>query len=103
MFLQTILTGPTVERKRIKNDGFSGQTVIVKLHTWEDRSAIYKARKKLKNKRIHVDLTRRRPCLPTLAQTTVRSNPNYDFALTDINCRLGVKGTCGTFKLFNYK
>ena len=92
-----------VGRKRIKNDGSSSQTMIVKLHTWEDRSAIYKARKKLKNKRIYVDLTTRRANLLTLAQTMVRSNPNYDFAFSDINCRLGVKGICGTFKFFNSK
>ena len=92
-----------VGRKGIKNDGSSSQTMIVKLHTWEDRSAIYKARKKLKNKRIYVDLTTRRANLLTLAQTMVRSNPNYDFAFSDINCRLGVKGICGTFKFFNNK
>ena len=92
-----------VRRKRIKNDGSSSQTMIVKLHTWEDRSAIYKARKKLKNKRIYVDLTRRRANLLTLAHTMVRSNPNYDFAFSDIHCRLGVKGTCGTLKFFNTK
>ena len=77
--------------------------MIVKLHTWEDRSAMYKARKKLKNKRICGDLTRRRANLLSLAQTMVCSNPNNDFAFSDINCRLGVKGTCGTFKFFNTK
>jgi len=92
-----------VGRKHIKNDGSPSQTMIVKLHTWKARSAIYQARKKLKNKRIYVDLTRRRANLLSLAQTMVRSNPNYDFAFSDINCRLGVKGTCGTFKFFNSK
>ena len=68
-----------VGRRHIKNDGSPSQTRIVKLHTWKRRSANYQARKKLKNKRIYVDLTRRRANLLSLAQTMVRSNPNYDF------------------------
>ena len=84
-------------RKRIKNDGSFSQTMIVKLHTWEDTPAIYKARQKLKIEQIYVDLTRRR------ANLLASSKPNYDLAFSDINCRLGVNGTCGAFKIFNNK
>ena len=57
--------------KTYKNNDSSSQTMIVKLHAWEDRSVIYKAQKKLNKKRIYVDLTRRRANLLTLAQTMV--------------------------------
>ena len=77
--------------------------MIVKLNSWKDRVAVYRARKKLEDKRIYVDLTFRRAKLLKLAQTLVKSNPDIEFALADINCRLGVKGTDDRFQFFDTK
>ena len=90
-------------KKTTDDDGTEGQAMIVKLNSWKDRVAVYRARKKLEDKRIYVDLTFRRAKLLKLAQTLVKSNPSFEFAFADINCRLGVKGTDDRFQFFNTK
>ena len=92
-----------VGKKTTDGDGIEGQAMIVKLNSWKDRVAVYRERKKLKDKRIYVDLTFRRAKLLKLAQTLVKTNPVFDFAFADINCRLGVKGTDDRFQFFNTK
>ena len=51
--------------------------MIVKLNSWQDRVAVYRARKKLEDKRIYVDLTFRRAKLLKLAKTLVKSNLSF--------------------------
>ena len=92
-----------VGKKTTDDDGIEGQAMIVKLYSWKDRVSVYRARKKLEDKRIFTDLTYRRAKLLKLAQTLVKSNPDFEFAFADINCRLGVKGTDDKFQFFNTK
>ena len=92
-----------VGKKTRVDDGSMQQSMIVKLHSWKNRVAVYHARKKLQDKRIFVDLTFRRAKLLKFAQSLVKSNPNFLFAFADINCRLGVKGTDDRFRFFNTK
>ncbi len=49
-----------VGKKTTDDDGIVGQAMIIKLNSWKDRVAVYRARKKLEGKRIYVDLTIRR-------------------------------------------
>ncbi len=92
-----------VGRKSRNEDRVEAQAMIVKLNAWRHKVAAYRSRKKLKNKRIFVDLTLRRAKLLKLAQTLAKSNANFEFAFADINCRLGVKSTSNQFSFFNTK
>ena len=92
-----------VGKKTRVDDGSMQQSMIVKLHSWKNRVAVYHARKKPQDKRIFVDLTFRRAKLLKFAQSLVKSNPNFVFAFADINCRLGVKWTDDRFRFFNTK
>ena len=69
------------------------RAMIVKFTSWESRTAVYRARKEQDKVKIFMDLTPRR--------SKLLSDPNIDFAFTDINCRLGFKLKDGSFKFFN--
>lgn len=75
--------------------------MIVKFVSWQDRTAVYKARKKLDNKVIQLDLTAKRSQLLKYAKERVEGNENIDFVFPDINCRLGLKTTDGKFFFFS--
>ena len=63
--------------KKTRVDDGSMQSMIVKLHSWKKRVAVYHARKKLEDKRIFVDLTFRRAKLLKFAQSLVKSYRNF--------------------------
>ena len=66
------------------------QQVIVRLTTWRDRTAIYRARSKAGNVKIRLDLTRKKLSLLNAANTILKDyNGHYAFA--DVNCRIRVK------------
>ena len=71
--------------------------MIVKFVSWQDRTAVYKARKKLDDKTIQLDLTARRSRLLEYAKDKVERNEDIDFVFPDINCWLGLKTTDGKF------
>ena len=78
----------------------SVQPVIVKFTSFHARKQIYRARKKLQNKKIGLDLTKQRKNLLHYAQMCVITNPNVEFAFADINCRIGLKLKKGGFTFF---
>lgn len=65
----------------------SVQPVIMKFTSFHARMQVYRARKKLENKKIGLDLTKRRKDLLHYAQTCVVINPNIEFAFADVNYR----------------
>ena len=75
--------------------------MIVKFTSWESRTAVYRARKEQDKVKIFMDLTPRRSKLLSDAKSKANSDPNIDFAIADINCRLGFKLKDGSFKFFN--
>ena len=79
----------------------SVQPVITKFTSFKPRVQVYRARKKLKNQKIGLDLTPRRKDLLSYAQIQVKSKTNVEFAFADINCRVGLKLKEGGFKFFN--
>lgn len=82
--------------------GITHQAIIVKFHSWGQRTAVYKARKKLSNgQSIRLDITNRRSTLLSLAKEQKADNPNIDFSFVDVNCRLGFKFQTGEFRFFN--
>ena len=75
--------------------------MIVKFKSWDIRTQIYKARKKLTDRKIFIDLTKRRFALMKLATEKIQSNDNINYAFCDINCSLGVKLLNGDLRFFN--
>ena len=72
--------------------GETRQQMIVRLTTWRHRSEVYRARKKAKKVKIHLDLTKRRLDLLILANSILKAHPEKEgYAFADINCRLRVK------------
>ena len=77
------------------------QLMIVKFRSWKDRVLFYKNRKKLRSKKVRLDLTKRRFSLLKMAENQARSIPSVDFVFADINCRLTVRTKSGRFHHFN--
>ena len=84
------------------------QQVIMRFTGWRSRTMVYRARKKSKSLRFKVDLTRRRAKLLAKAKKDtegidqikyVSNQIKYVFA--DINCRLNVRFSDDSFKVFN--
>ena len=81
----------------------SVQPVIIKFSSFRARAYVYRARKKLQNRRIVLDLTQRRKDFLSYAQTCAKTNPIIEFAFVDINCGLRLKLKQGGFKFMNTK
>ena len=80
-----------VGAKKMVN-GRSSQQMIVRFTTWRHRSEVYRARKRSKKVKIHLDLTKRRLDLLILANSIMKAHPRGNgYAFADINCRLRVK------------
>eukprot|EP00112_Aurelia_sp_Birch-Aquarium-sp1_P006851 Seg1749.1 transcript_id=Seg1749.1/GoldUCD/mRNA.D3Y31 product="hypothetical protein" protein_id=Seg1749.1/GoldUCD/D3Y31 len=90
-----------IGRVKTNDDGQKQQAVIVKFRSWEKRVAVYKARKKLDNIKILLDLTPTRAKLLSAARERVKSHPGIQYAFVDINCRLGVKLIDDSLKFFS--
>ena len=58
-------------------------------------------RKKLKNKRVKIDLTKRRFTLLNQARAKTSGKPTIDFVFADVNCRLQLRTKSGYFYSFN--
>ena len=65
-------------------------TVIVRFTSFRYRTLFYKARKKLSNSTIRLDLTKRRLNILKKARVKVEGNNKVKFVYADINCRLKV-------------
>ena len=98
--LTTALIAHRIGRVKTNNDGVKQQSVIVKFRSWEKRVADYKARKKLDNINIVLDLTPKRAKLFSAARDRVKSHPGFQYAFVDIDCRLSVKLVDDAFKFF---
>ena len=61
----------------------------------------YNNRKKLKNKRVKIDLTKRRLTLLNQARAKTSAKPTIDFVFADVNCRLQLRTKTGYFYSFN--
>ena len=90
-----------IGRVKTSDDGVKQQAVIVKFRSWEKRVAVYKARKKMENINILLDLTPTRAKLFSAARERVKSHSGIQYAFVDINCRLGVKLADGSLKFFS--
>ena len=90
-----------IGRVKANIDGVKQQAVIVKFRSWEKRVAVYKARKKLDNINVLLDLTPKRAKLFSAARERVKSHSGIQFAFVDINCRLGVKLADDSLKFFS--
>ena len=75
--------GPIKEDTTTKK---KSQTIIVRFTTWRHRSMVYRARKKSKKFKVHLDLTHRKVKLLEKANTWLKDKKEC-FALADINCR----------------
>ena len=84
-----------------RENGRNPRQMIVKLKAWNTRAIIYKGRKKLRDHKIFVDLTKRRFGLKTLAAQKVAENDIAEYSFADINCSLGLKLANGEYKYFN--
>ena len=75
--------------------------MIVKFKSWDIRTQVYKGRKALNDRKIFIDLTKRRFSLLKKANEKVKDIPNIDFVFSDINCSLCAKLNNGDFRYFN--
>ena len=75
--------------------------MIVKFKCWDIRTQIYKGRKALKDRKIFIDLTKRKFALLKIANEKANNNDNIDFVFSDINCSLCAKLKTGEYKYFN--
>ena len=90
--------GKKVENKQT---GVTDQAMIVKFTSWRHRTAVYRGRKKLQDKRIQLDLTSKRAGLLSFAKEKAKDYAEVDFVLVDINCRVGIKTKGGDFLFFD--
>ena len=84
-----------------KQTGVTDQAMIVKFTSWRHRTAVYRGRKKLQDKRIQLDLTFKRAGLLSFAKEKAKDYAEVDFVLVDINCRVGIKTKGGDFLFFD--
>ena len=91
---------PATDEKGRKIIG-QDQQMIVKFNNWGSRMMCYNNRKKLKKKRIKIDLTKRRLTLLNQARAKTSGKPSIDFVFADVNCRLQLRAKSGYFYSFN--
>ena len=77
------------------------QQVIVKFKSWDDRTKVYRARKKSRIYRYRVDLTRRHLNRQHKARETAKGITAVECTFSDVNCRLAFRLNTGNFKFFN--
>ena len=77
------------------------QQVIMRSTGWRSRTMVYRARKKSKSLRFKVDLTRRRAKLLAKAKKDTEGIDQIKYVFADINCRLNVRFSDDSFKVFN--
>ena len=75
--------------------------VLYSFRSWEKRVAVYKARKKLDNINVLLDLTPKRAKLFSAARERVKSHSRIQFAFVDSNCRLDAKLADDSLKFFS--
>ena len=92
---------PGTDEKGRKIIGQDHQQMIVKFNNWGSRMMCYNNRKKLKNKWIRIDLTKRWLTLLNQARAKTSGKPSIDFVFADDNCRLQLKTKLGYFHSFN--
>ena len=83
---------------RINNHG--KQQIIIRFESFRERTLVYKDRKKCKNAKIVLDLTKRRLNLLLWAKETIKDRDDIDFAFADINCNIGIRMKDGEFFFF---
>ena len=93
--------GPVFKQTNEDGTVTDQQQVIVKFKSWSSRTQVYRARKRSKNLKYRVDLTKRRLSLLAKAREVTKGIPEVDFAFSDVNCRLAFRLTSGEFKFFN--
>ncbi len=89
--------------KKYNEGGINHQAIIVKFHSWDKRTTVYRGRKKLSGKSIRLDLTQRRAKLLSQSKLLVAENAGVEAVFVDVNCRLGLKTVKGDLKFFNTK
>ena len=87
--------------KAIFKDGLKKQPMIVKFTTWRHRTEVFRARKKLKDYTIYLDLTRERLSLLKEARKYIEGNSSCEYAFADVNCRLSLRFKDGSLKYFS--
>ena len=73
----------------------------MKFSSWKLRTAVYIERKKLKSFKVRLDLTQRRANPLSKAMSLIKKNPEVDFIVANINCRLGTRLKDGDIRYFN--
>ena len=86
-------------KKVRKSLGQDHQQMIVKFNNWGSQMMYYNNRKKLKNKRVKIDLTKRR--LTLVNQARAKTSGKIDFIFADVNCRLQLRTKSGYIYSFN--
>ena len=85
----TLRTGPS---DTDKNSNVECKSVIVRFTTFQHRTMVYRAKKKMKaGVRVKLDLAKSRYALLTDANKVVKQNPDIKFCYADINCRLKIR------------
>ena len=74
-------------RKKLKMQKET-QTIIIRFTTCHHRILVYRARGKLKQYKIRMDLTKHRLDLLIKSQEKVSRSENIVYVYSDINCRL---------------
>ena len=93
--------GPVFKQTNEDGTKTDQQQVTVKFKSWSSRTQVYRARKKSKDLKYRVDLTKRRLSLLAKAREMTKGIPEVDFAFSDVNCKLAFRLTSGEFKFFN--
>ena len=89
-------TGP----KRDKQDRTTLQQAIIRFTSWSWRTKVYRARKNC-SLGFRIDLTKIRLKLLTDARKMIENKEGVDFVFADVNCRLTVKLSNGSFRFFS--
>ena len=93
---------PASDEKGRKIIGQDHQQMIAKFNiNWGSRMVCYNNRKKLKDKRVKIDLTKRRLTLLNQARAKTSGKPTIDFVFADVNCRLHLRTKSGYFYSFD--
>ena len=79
-----------IGRKTMDANEKHKQHVIVRFTTWKHRTAVYRARKKIKSVKFRLDLTKPRLNLLTSANNFLKNYKNF-YAFADINLRMRAK------------
>ena len=78
------------------------QSIIVKFSTFRHRTLLYKNRKKIKSgARVKLDLTRKNYNLLKSANELVLTSEEFLYAFADINCRLKLRASDNTERVFD--